>query len=117
MRKSMKRYGNWALVTGASSGIGRAMAEKLSQDGVNCILVSEDIKNLEETSRRIEAAYQTKTVVCCCDLTNSGFFNEINEKIRGIDIDILIWPFPWHRYRHLHKYGQAQRHVLSHPLS
>lgn len=76
--------------TGASSGIGRAMSERLSKDGVNCVLVSEDSDKLTETAEYLTKTYNTKTVVCCCDLTKEIFMNEINTKIARIEIDILI---------------------------
>lgn len=90
MHKSMRRYGEWALVTGASSGIGKAMAERLSKDGVNCVLVSEDSEKLTEVGEYLTGTYRTKTVVCCCDLARDGFMDVINSKISGTEIDILI---------------------------
>ena len=54
-----------ALVTGASSGIGRDMAIYLSELGYDVILVSRDENRLKETASKIK----TKTEIYPCDLT------------------------------------------------
>lgn len=50
----LKKYGNWALVTGSSSGIGEAFAKNLAREGFSLILVSNDIKNLERVKAEID---------------------------------------------------------------
>ena len=53
-----------ALVTGASSGIGKEMAIYLSEQGIDLILVSRDQEKLEETQKQIK----TKSEIICMDL-------------------------------------------------
>jgi glucose 1-dehydrogenase len=45
--------GQWALVTGASKGIGYAIAEKLVEDGANVVLVARNVEDLEQARRRL----------------------------------------------------------------
>ena len=86
----MKNYGKWALITGASSGIGKAFAEKLAGDGVNCVLVSNEARPLAELSVRLEREFGVTAVACCCDLSNGRYLAEVRKKTEGIEIDILI---------------------------
>lgn len=46
----VKRYGSWALVTGATDGIGRALAHELAKHGLNLILVSRNPSKLASVS-------------------------------------------------------------------
>lgn len=48
--KRLKRYGSWAMVTGATEGIGRAFAYELAKHGLNLILVSRNLSKLEYVS-------------------------------------------------------------------
>jgi len=53
-----KKYNaKWALVTGAGSGIGKAIAFKLAKQGLNVVIVSLDDKFLKETMEQIKTQY------------------------------------------------------------
>lgn len=52
-----KKYGDWAIVTGASSGIGRAIAEKLASQAINIVLVALADKALETTHTELNRKY------------------------------------------------------------
>ena len=43
----LQRYGGWALITGASSGLGREFARLIAASGVNCVLVGLEGERLE----------------------------------------------------------------------
>lgn len=48
-----KQYGSWALVTGPTDGIGKAMAMELACQGLNLVLVCRNPEKLEQVSRLI----------------------------------------------------------------
>ena len=60
-----RTYGAWAVVTGPTSGIGRAMSLELARSGLNLVLVGRDPTRLREISETISRTYamQTKTVL------------------------------------------------------
>src|SRR5882757_3244318 len=84
--------GKWALITGASAGIGVALAEELAAGGSNLVLTARRKERLEELAQRLGAKHKIKTVVFVADLTEP----EAPEKIcnftssQGIEIDLLI---------------------------
>ena len=73
-----------ALITGASSGIGRDMAKILSQKGYDLILVARDLEKLNEVKKELNT--NIKTV--CMDISNVENCRKLYEENK--DIDILI---------------------------
>lgn len=61
--------GRWALVTGASSGIGQALAEGLADAGMRVLLCGRDAARLNETARQIEARSGLACPVVVLDLS------------------------------------------------
>ena len=79
-----------ALVTGASSGIGKAIAESLAKHGVRLILIARRNDKLELLKRELQA--NTKCHVIACDVAdNNKIFQEItNLPVEFAKIDVLI---------------------------
>ena len=75
-----------ALVTGASSGIGKDIAIYLGSLGYDLILVSRDINRLEETASKIS----TNVEICPMDLTGKENCFKLYEKYKDEDIDFLV---------------------------
>lgn len=77
-----------ALVTGASSGIGRDMARDLASRGYNLILVSRDEQKLEELKKELNV----EATVIAMDLANCENCKKLHEKVKNKfgSIDILI---------------------------
>lgn len=73
-----------ALVTGASSGIGRDMAIYLDKLGFDVVLVSRDKEKLEKVKDELKG----KTEIVPMDLSNSENCKELYNKVK--DIDILV---------------------------
>ena len=73
-----------ALITGASSGIGKDMARILAQKNYELVLVARDVKKLEETKNELEKI--TKVEIISTDLSNEENCKELYKKVQNIDI-------------------------------
>ncbi len=84
--------GRWALVTGASAGIGRALAEQLAASGANLVLTARRAERLEEIAAALCAEHKIRAAVCVADLARPQAPPEIHEFCRreGVAVDILI---------------------------
>ena len=65
----IERYGPWALVTGASAGIGAEFARQLSEMGLNLVFVARRRKRLEDLARDLESRSKVQVRIVTADLS------------------------------------------------
>ena len=81
-----------ALITGASSGIGKEFAKIHAENGGDLIIVARSENNLNELKNELEASYGTHVLVIQKDLTQANASKEIYEQVKssGIHVNYLI---------------------------
>ncbi|GMQ31708.1 SDR family NAD(P)-dependent oxidoreductase [Algoriphagus confluentis] len=84
------KYGPWAVVTGASSGIGRAMCLALAKIGLDLVLVGRNQQALMELSQEIEGKFFSKTRILQADLSLLEENRRIIEETKTLGIGLLI---------------------------
>ncbi len=75
-----------ALITGASSGIGRDMARVLARMGVSLILVARRTEPMQELKKELSVPVE----IISCDLSKKENIYALYEKVKDMNIDILI---------------------------
>lgn len=83
---------NYALITGASSGIGRHYAIEMAARGYNIIAVSNQPQELDATAEELRREYGVEARSLCCDLAREDAALEIYNYTRsqGLEVEILI---------------------------
>ncbi|CAH8531435.1 unnamed protein product [Schistosoma bovis] len=86
-RKTLRQAGEWAVVTGASSGIGQAYAEELATEGLNIMLISNDEEQLSVVANQIANTYNVQTRIVVADFTK--VISILNESVNHIILKSL----------------------------
>lgn len=83
-------FGPWALVTGASSGIGLQLANRLAESGINLVLASRSEATLREIARSLSEGHGIETRVVDIDLAVEGAASSLNDQTDDLDIGLVI---------------------------
>lgn len=85
-----ERYGPWAVVTGASDGIGREFAARLAEAGVNLVLAARRQELLDDVAKRFARAHDVQVEAMSIDLATPPGVAELLARTRDRDVGLLI---------------------------
>jgi short-subunit dehydrogenase len=108
---SSKRWtGKWALVTGASAGIGLALAEELAAGGVHLVLTARRIDRLEKMAAEFSAKYGIKVEVFASDLARAEAPAEIVgfTSRKGIEVELLVNNAGFGAFGYIHEIPESR---------
>jgi short-subunit dehydrogenase len=84
------RYGPWAVVTGASDGIGRGLAGELAAAGLNLVLVARREAELAQLATGLAGRFAVKTQVVAADLARPEGLVRVETSTRDLDVGLLV---------------------------
>ncbi|KAM9381208.1 very-long-chain 3-oxoacyl-CoA reductase [Phaethornis superciliosus] len=83
--------GGWAVVTGATDGIGKAYAEELARRGMKVALISRSKEKLDQVAGEIKEKYQVETKVIVADFgEREDIYNRIKAGLEGLEVGVLV---------------------------
>ena len=85
-----RRFGPWALVTGASSGIGREFARQLAANGLDLILAARRLSVLDEVGRELTARYGVRCRSLPVDLAAQDFLDRVVEATDELEVGLVV---------------------------
>jgi short-subunit dehydrogenase len=85
------KYGPWALVAGASDGVGAAFAEGLAERGVNVVLLARRQSALDRVAAEIENKTSAQTRTVAIDLAQPGAASAVAAATSGLEIGMLVY--------------------------
>lgn len=83
-------FGPWALITGASSGIGKEFARQVAASGINVVLVARRQPLLEAWGEELRATYGTAYRAVSADLSKPDFMETVKQATHDLDIGLLV---------------------------
>ena len=88
--KLRERYGEWALVTGASSGIGADFARALAREGLSCVVSARREGRLRELADELEKSHSVSTRVVPADLADPDAADQLADAVKDLEIAVLV---------------------------
>lgn len=84
------RFGPWALITGASDGIGKALAGQIAADGINVVLCSRSQDELAALAAELTADHGIETLVLPADLADPGGVDTVADRTGRFDMGLVV---------------------------
>jgi short-subunit dehydrogenase len=81
---------SWALVTGATAGIGESFTRLLAENNYNIVLVARDMPRLQERASQLQSQFNVQTHIIQADLSTDAGCSAVEEYITNNQIDVLI---------------------------
>lgn len=86
----VNRFGPWALVTGASSGLGREFARQLAANGLNVVLAARRQATLVEVGQELAQRYGVQYRAVRVDLADSDFLAGLAAGVDDLDVGLVV---------------------------
>ena len=81
---------SWALVTGATAGIGESFTRLLAENNYNLVLVARDVSRLQERASQLQSQFNVQTHIIQADLSTDTGCAAVEQYIASNQIDVLI---------------------------
>eukprot|EP00386_Alphamonas_edax_P016068 GDKI01049103.1.p1 GENE.GDKI01049103.1~~GDKI01049103.1.p1 ORF type:complete len:324 (-),score=100.47 GDKI01049103.1:113-1084(-) len=92
-KRDLAKQGEWAVVTGATDGIGKAIAKQLAKRGMSVYLLSRSPERLEETAKELKAlpkCGQVKTLSVDFSQSPEKIYPQIEAALKDLDVGVLV---------------------------
>ena len=83
-------YGPWAIITGASSGIGLELATQLATAGFNLVINSRNEEQLQNVEKLLKTNSAIEIKIVACDVSEKAGIDKIIQSTQGLNIGLLI---------------------------
>ncbi|XP_058126177.1 inactive hydroxysteroid dehydrogenase-like protein 1 [Anopheles ziemanni] len=85
------KYGEWAVITGASDGIGKGYAHYLAGKQMQLVLVARDEAKLNRVSNELTKKYGVRTMVLVADFTHGEeVYERLERELLPLDVGVLV---------------------------
>jgi short-subunit dehydrogenase len=86
----VEKFGPWAVVTGASSGIGETFARRLAEMGLNLVLIARREDRLRQMADDLQRRHGVATCVVAADLSRNDFLPVVEQATADLDVGLLV---------------------------
>jgi len=84
------KYGEWAMVTGASSGIGLELTRQLASAGFNLIINSRQLDKLQAVEKELKSNFSIEIIVVDADVSENAGVEKLIHQTKGLKVGLII---------------------------
>ena len=84
------KYGDWAIVTGASSGIGLELATQLATAGFNLVITSRHVDKLQDVEEQLKVNSNIQIKIIASDVSNKEGIDKIIQATQSLNVGLLV---------------------------
>ncbi len=86
-----RRFGQWAIIAGASEGLGAAFADALAGHGLNLILIARRADLLDDLAATLRKEHGGEVVCLALDLATANVFDELTSILSGREVGVAVY--------------------------
>jgi short-subunit dehydrogenase len=86
-----EKYGPWALIAGASMGIGAALSHEAARRGLNVLMLARGAAQLEETARSVRQAHGVEVRTLVADLADPDVAPRVSGAVAGLEVGLFVY--------------------------
>ncbi len=86
-----RRYGSWAVVAGASMGMGAEYSRQLAAKGLNVLMLAEAAEPLMEVAAEIARTHRVETRTAVVDLSVANLVDIVSAEAAGLDVGMFVY--------------------------
>ena len=90
-RPLQARYGPWALIAGASDGVGAEFARRTAGAGINCVLVARRLHLLEQLARELRTQHGVEVITQSLDLSQPDAGTRVLMSAAGLEVGLFVY--------------------------
>ena len=84
------KYGEWAIITGASSGIGLELATQLADAGFNLVINARNLDTLQEVEKQLKVNTNIEVKILAADVSETDSIDKIIQSTNGLNVGLLV---------------------------
>jgi short-subunit dehydrogenase len=86
-----EKYGPWAFVAGASTGIGAALSREAASRGLNVLMLARGAAQLEEAARSVREAHGVQVRTLAADLASPDIAQRVRDAVAGLQVGLFVY--------------------------
>ncbi|MGH3678610.1 MAG: SDR family NAD(P)-dependent oxidoreductase [Mycobacterium sp.] len=86
-----QKYGRWAMIAGASEGVGASLADQLASRGLDLVLIARNEKLLNQVADRLRERHGVEVRTLVQDLTDADIGERLADATEGLEVGLVVY--------------------------